>query len=277
MRVLAVRPPLAVAFAMLAAMALPYFACAHTSSAPPPPTTLDTEMPRMVSAFYGLDNGLPTEAASLCAQAPGKDGLPVTFSRRVIAAADPEAFTVRLRSGALVHPLCATTKPANAPAKDHTILLIGELGNAATDPPVAVEVTGHVALAGGADAKGMSGLVTPLPEGPTLVLALAATPGTIKSDCPERSKQIVVAVWAGGVKPPAGADQAAHLAGYKVKTATRELKPFALGDLDDRDNYVHLCLDTDDPAKRVDFTAGILADPNGDLNPETSVPVSARL
>ena len=53
----AVRPSLAVA--ALAAMGLPSFmlACAHapSSSAPPPSTILDTEMPRMVSAFYGLD------------------------------------------------------------------------------------------------------------------------------------------------------------------------------------------------------------------------------
>ncbi len=272
----AVRPPLAVLLA--AGLLILASACAHSApAAPPPQTTLDSEMPRMVSAFYGLDNGLPAEAAALCQQAPGKDGMPVTFSRRVVAGPDPEAFTVRLRSGALVHPICATMKPADAPAKDHTIQLIGELGNAATDPPVAVEVTGHVALAGGADAKGLSTLVTPLPEGPTLVLALAVAPGTIRSDCPGRSRQIVVAIWAGGVTPPSGGNQAAHLAGYKVKTATRELRPFALGDLGDRDNYVHLCLDTDDPATRVDFSAGILTDPNGDLNPDTSVPVSARL
>ena len=145
----------------------------------------------------------------------------VTFSRRVITNVDPEALTVRLRSGALVHPVCATTKPADAPTKEHTILLVGQLGSAA-DPAVAVEVTGHIALAGGADGKGLSTLVTPLPEGPTLVLAFAAAPGTI-SPCPGRAKQIIVAIWAGGVKPPSGADQTAHLAGYRVRTATREL------------------------------------------------------
>jgi len=287
MRASTFRPP----FAILAAMSLSWLAvaCAHSpsasSSAPapapsapspsPPATVLDTEMARMVSAFFVVDNGLPNEAKSLCDQAPGKDGMLVTFSRRVITNVDPEALTVRLRSGALVHPVCATTKPADAPTKEHTILLVGQLGSAA-DPAVAVEVTGHIALAGGADGKGLSTLVTPLPEGPTLVLAFAAAPGTIQSDCPGRAKQIIVAIWAGGVKPPSGADQTAHLAGYRVRTATRELKPFALGDLADRDNYVHLCLDTDDPAQRVDFTAGILADPNGDLNPETFVMVSAR-
>jgi len=285
MRVSALRPPLA----LLAAISLPCLAvaCAHSpspsssppapaASSPPPATALDTEMARMVSAFFVVDNGLPKEAKSLCDEAPGKDGMLVTFSRRVIAKVDPEALTVRLRSGALAHPVCATTKPADEPTKDHTILLVGELGSAATDPPVSVEVTGHIALAGGADGKGLSTLVTPLPEGPTLVLAFAAAPGTIKSDCPGSAKQIIVAIWAGGVGPPSGADQTAHLRGYRVRTATRELKPFALGDLGDRDNYVHLCLDTDDPAKRVDFNAGILADPNGDLNPETFVLVSAR-
>jgi hypothetical protein len=259
-------------------------ACARAPSpspsqppAPPPVTSLDLEVPRIVNAFFGLDHALPTEAALLCREAPGKDGMPVTFSRRVVGPIDPAAFTVRLRSGVLVQPACATTKPADGPAKDHTVLLIGELGSETGDPPVVVHVTGHVALAGGADAHGLKAMIGPLREGPTLALALAVPAGSIASDCPEGARQIVVAVWAGGVKPSHGTDQAAHLAGYRLKTANGTVRPFALGDVGDRDNYVHLCLRTEVRLTSLEFPAGILADPNGDLNPRTSVAISPRL
>ena len=63
---------------------------------------------------------------------------------------------------------------------------------------------------------------------------------------------------------------------FAVFTGAGVVKPFALGDLDDRDNYVHLCLGTAAPATRVDFAGGILVDPNGDPNPATTVEVSAR-
>lgn len=242
---------------------------------PPPQTVLDSEPPRMLSAFFGLDHALPPESRALCLSAPGTDGMPVTFTRRVAGSIHPSVFTVRTRSGRVLHPTCATTKPADAIAERHTVLLIGELGSEPDDPPVAVEVTGSLKLDGGADARGLSGPVTPLADGPTLQLALGAAPSSLASDCPADTRQIVVVVWAGGVHPRPGADQAAHRSGYSVDTAAGEVQPIALGDLSDRDNYVHLCLATATPATRVRFRAGILADPRGDLNPDTSVAVSA--
>ena len=50
---------------------------------------------------------------------------------------------------------------------------------------------------------------------------------------------------------------------------TREIEPFALGDLGDGDNNHLLCLDTSDAAKEIRFPRGLLTDPNEDLNPET--------
>lgn len=83
--------------------------CAHASdmaatTSTIPRTNLDGETPRMVSAFFGLDNALPPIASAFYAEAPGKDGMPVTFSRRVMGgpSVDPKAFTVRTRSGALL-------------------------------------------------------------------------------------------------------------------------------------------------------------------------------
>jgi hypothetical protein len=241
---------------------------------PPPKTALDEQPPRLVSAFFGLDHAMPEASRWLCREAPGQDGMPVTFTRRVVGSIAPGSFTVRLRSGEVRHPICATTAPANEAAEGHTVLLMGELGREPADPPVSVEVTGPLSLEGGVDGQGLTAPVTPLAAGPTLVLALGLRPGSIASDCPAATRQIVMAVWAGGVVPGPGSDQERHLGGYRVKTEAGEAAPFALGDLKDRDNYVHLCLDTDSPARSVHFAAGIVVDPRGDLNPETTVEVS---
>lgn len=261
--------PHAAVFALLA-FGAPSAGCAR------PPlvrTALDEQPPRLVSAFFGLDHALPAEAWRLCRQAPGADGLPVIFTRRVVGRIEPSAFTVRTRSGALRHPACATRAPADAAFEGHTVLLIGELGAEPGDPPERVEVTGALSLEGGADGRGLAGPVIPLAAGPTLVLALGVRAGAVASDCPARARQVVVAVWAGGVRPAPGGDQAAHLAAYRVETAQGTVRPFALGDVGDRDNYVHLCLDTEAPAQRVSFAGGVLVDPRGDRNPETSIEV----
>lgn len=241
-----------------------------------PKTNLDFEPPRMVSAFFGLDNALPKIATQFHPEAPGKDGMPVTFSRRVLGGpiVNPKAFTVKTRSGALRQPLFATTAPASALGKGHTVLLIGDLGSEPADPPVSVEVTGELPLEGGANGKGLSAPVIPLADGPTLVLALGYKAGEFPCDTPARTRQVVVAIWAGGVKPKPGADDAAHLKGYRVATSQGEVRPIALGGLHDNDNYVFLFLATDTPAERVTFAPGIVVDPRGDVNPETSVAVS---
>lgn len=54
---------------------------------------------------------------------------------------------------------------------------------------------------------------------------------------------------------------------------SREAAPAALADLGDGDNNHVLCLDTQDKPILVAFPAGILSDPNDDLNPATSVVV----
>ena len=255
--------------------------CAHSSgtvgTTPDiPKVELDDQPPRLVSAFFGLDDALPGIAARFYAEAPGKDGMPITFSRRVVGGprVDPTAFAIKTRSGALRQPLYATTAPASALGKGHTVLLIGDLGSEPADPPISVEVTGDLPLEYGANGKGLSAPVTPLAAGPTLVLALGYKAGSFPCDTPARARRIIVAIWAGGVKPKPGADETAHLKGYHVSTRHGEVRPFALGGLNDNDNYVYLFLDTDIPAERVTFDPGILVDPRGDVNPETSVAVS---
>ncbi len=244
-------------------------ACAR----PPPKTRLDEEPARLVSAFFGLDDAMPDRAAIICPSAPGKDGLPVTFSRRVTSGVPPEAFTITTRSGLRKIPSCATTSPASARAKRHTVLLMGDLGGEA-DPPTAVTITGELTLAGEVNAKGLTVPVTPLSDGPTLVLAMQATPATLESSCPSSTRQIVTVVWAGGVTPGPGTSADGHREAYRVVTADGQVTPFALGDQGDSDNYEHLCLEVDSPARSVTCAPGVLVDPRGDLNPQTSVEVS---
>lgn len=236
---------------------------------------MDERPARMLSAYFGLDHAMPETARGLCFHAPGQDGMPVTFSRRVVGPITPEAFTVRTKSGALHHPSCATTRPADGPAKDHTVLLIGDIGREPNDPPVSVEVTGHLALDGG-DAIGLSSPVTPLADGPSMLMALAFRVDHATTDCPlPRTRQVVAVVWAGGVRNAPGVLEEAHRIGYRVTTRGGTRTPFALADLGDRDNYEHLCLDTDEVPERISFGAGLLIDPRGDANPETSVDVSS--
>lgn len=240
----------------------------------PDKASLDDEPPRMVSAFFGLDNELPRRRPR---STPGRDGMPVTFSRRVEEPIEPAAFTIVTRSGARHQPAVATTRPANDAAKRHTVLLIGELGDEPDDPPVKVEVTGHLTLAGGADAHGLSVAVTPLADGPSLVLAYVANPGKIAGKHPPGTKQIIVVVWAGGVRPMPGVKHENHRRGYSVATKDGDVVPIDVGDLGDRDNYEHLYLDTEAKPLRVTMKSGILMDPRDDPNPATSVEVAGAV
>ena len=200
--------------------------------------------------------------------------MPVTFSRRVVGEIEPKSFTVRTKSGALLQPRCATLFPADAAEESHTVLLIGKLGDEPADPPIAVDITGALGLEGGISAQGMSGNVIALADGPTLALALRYQPGEIPSDCPSATKQIIMAVWTGGITPGPGSSQATHQNGYRVKVEMGEVQALDLADTDDSDNYVHVCLDVDSPAQSLSFVAGVLVDPRGDLNPATTVAIS---
>ena len=248
-------------------VALTLVACAPAP--PPPKTALDDQPARMVSAFFGLDNAIQS------LRYKGADGMPITFSKRV---ADPDTlepgtFTVVTRSGARVHPMRATTRPASEVSKRHTVLLIGDLGNEPEDPPVKVEVTGHLILAGGDDAHGLSVDVTPLADGPSLVLAYAVNTKDLPDDFPPETKQIVVAVWDGGVEPMDGVTYENHRLGYSVETTDgNSVQPIAVGDIGG-DNYEYLFLDTQATALRVSMKGGLLMDPRSDANPATSVGV----
>ena len=132
--------------------------------------------PRLLSAFFGLDNKLPFRANLLCLGASGEDGMPVVLSHTI----DPETlqaedFRVVRRSGAESTPMCATLRPSIDAGELRTVLLIGEFGNADNDPPAKVVVVDDLTSDGTVgepvNFRGGQMHVTPLEAGPSLVWA----------------------------------------------------------------------------------------------------------
>ena len=245
------------------------------------------QTPRLLSAFFGLDNGV--RGNRICPDGAGQDGMPIVLSHIIDPGTlQPEDFRVFARSGAESIPLCVSLLPANDPGERRTVLLIGEFGNADKDPPMIVRVVGDIlSKAKTGTTLNFSGLEThviPLESGPTLVLAEVVSidewsiPGR-GSPCPKDSLQVIRVTWAGGVRLPGGGelgDDERPL--YRVTVerpngSHEEIAPAALAELGDRDNNHFLCLDTTDPAVSVSFPAGHLVDPNQDLNPYTRIAV----
>ncbi|MBO9449486.1 hypothetical protein J7426_04410 [Tropicibacter sp. R16_0] len=261
-------------------------------------TTANIGLPRssngvtaeLLSAFHGLDS-LPLIANAICRGGWRKGGMPVILSTEVdldtLQAGD---FRVTRQSGETGPLHCASVLPAVDPGELRTVLLIGDLGPSDSDPPVTVEVVGHLhSIDGTLDYQGAQVAVTPLADGPSLVLAQTVTDWTLVGElgprrvrgslCPKGTVSAVRVTWAGGVTLANGDEpgEAERLL-YRVTVADdagaqRDIAPAALADLGDGDNNHMLCLDTSDRALSVSFPAGILVDPNKDLNPATTVEV----
>ncbi|MEL6241204.1 MAG: hypothetical protein AAFR19_07825 [Pseudomonadota bacterium] len=134
-------------------------------------TTTDAGLPResggqsaeLLFAFFGLDNALSPLSRLICRGAPGKDGMPVIFSTEIdhttMQAGD---FRVTTASGALGQMQCVTLLQATDGGELRTVLLVGEFGTAETDPPVSVEIVGHLhSIDGMLNFRGASIDVTP--------------------------------------------------------------------------------------------------------------------
>ena len=247
--------------------------------------------PTLLSAFFGLDNAMPFAINILCFGAAGDDGMPVVLSHRISSdSLRPEQFQITTRSGQLRTPECATLRPAGDPGERRTVLLIGEFGNADTDPPEVVTIVGDLLsdMAAPLNFKGQSVEVTPLSEGPSMVLAESVDREEWAVDrrgtqCPsEGVRQIIRVTWNGGVRlanrdEPGDAEKGL----YSIKMEPEQgesyiTHPIAIAELGDNDNHHFLCLDTDDKASAVSFPSGHFIDPNRDLNPDTSVMLYPR-
>lgn len=260
-------------------MALILLGCEGPAAPPAVDGGADAGAPRILSAFFGLDNALPMTVELICRGAGGRDGMPVTFSRRVTAVPAAAAFRVVTRSGASRTPACATLAPALNASERHTVLLGGDLGDEPGDPPVRLEIVGSLALEGGADARGLSADVVPLAAGPSLVLALRYDRGGIAgSACPAATERIVQVAWNGGVTSlgggPVGEVERRRIHVMIERDGARvESIPDALADLNDNDNYLHLCLSAPGRPVSVRVEAGTFVDPRNDPNAETTIDV----
>ena len=244
---------------------------------------------RLLSAFFGLDNKLPLRSNLLCLGASGQDGMPVVFSHTLNSETLNESdFEVETRSGEVYSPICVTLRPADDEGENRTVLLIGEFGNAETDPPIRVSIVGDL-HSDSEDLKPLNfkGLYTdviPLDSGPALILA-ERVPREVWSKerrgtmCPDSSIQVIRVTWTGGVRLPNGDELGeTERSLYRIEfegenDQSLSLEPDYLADLEDRDNNHFLCLDSELPAISVSFPAGHLVDPNRDLNLDSFVPV----
>jgi hypothetical protein len=259
-------------------------------------TDADGRPASLLSAFYGLDDGLPRVSnVGICRGAGGKDGMPVIFSHEVdIETLQAGDFRVVSASGAVGELTCVTPAPADDIGETRTILLVGQYGSA-EDQPVSVEIVGNLLSKDGQlNFRGLQTSVIALEAGPTMVwsevvpeaqweLGKAATSVNFGGGdgCPAGTEQVVRVTWAGGVTKPGGQEiDDVERAAYRVTMSLgdngeTELVPFAIGDRGDGDNNHELCLDRAGMPVRVSFPAGLVTDPREDLNPDTSISVTA--
>jgi hypothetical protein len=250
-----------------------------------------TREAKILTAFFGLDNGLTQAARALYIKAAGKDGMPLVFSLEV----DPETldasdFAVTTQDGNTFEVEAVTLLPAEEAFELRTALLIGEYGNHPDNPPVAVKVTGDLMSRTRVNFKGKEVDVIPLPEGPVLSYAeyftftddyhyVAEGAGC---DCPKETTNMVVkAVWSGGVRAINGEELGNNeLLAHKVTlvqgTDTITVSPFQLADLSDNDNNIDLCLKEKGTPILLQVEANTAIDPNDDQNAATEVAILSR-
>ena len=244
-------------------------------------------VPEMLAAFFGLDDvpgnvGAPS-FNDLCTEDLGPgfvDGMPVVTSVLIDGASlEASDFVVTTSGGVTFTPGCATLAPATDYCEGRTILLIGEMCDAASDPPAWVELVGEVRTLDGRDMRDTAGPidVIPLLDGPTLVLVEQVDPAVV--DAPAGTLLALRAVWAGGVVALDDNELTEAAWGqYALDIITeadvrQTISPFALGDLDDGDNNHLLFFDVAGAPEALSLPAGLVMDPNDDPNPETSAAV----
>jgi len=250
-----------------------------------------TRETKILTAFFGLDNGLTFRARAIYRKAQGKDGMPLVFSHEL----DPKTlqgadFAVTTKNGKVFIVEAASFLPANEEFELRTVLLIGEYGNYPDNPAVSVEVVGDLMARTGQNFKGQRVQVIPLEEGPVLSYAEYFTldenyPYIAKGkgcDCPkEATKTVVKAVWSGGVRAVNGKELGEPEMDDFIVTLvngsdTIKVTPFKLADLGDSENNIDLCLKQAGIPILVEVKENIAIDPNNDKNPKTQVKVLSR-
>lgn len=246
-----------------------------SSGRPKQVATCRGEAPRFLSAFWGLDDGMPQQM----------DGMPITFSWLINPASiDPADFNVIRSDGTVIVPAFATLRPANESNETQTILLTGDFGDAVSGVrPVRVRLVGQLVGSppGSKRSEAFSDLVSPpirrLSAGPSIVDAWRIDPALLTNDanaCTVGSAFVRV-VWSGGITDfPTGnevgvAVTRAYRLTYLHRGKTVTVAPLEIGDLNDGDNMHDLSFPAI-PARAKLLTITLpgrhVEDPNGDPN-----------
>ena len=241
----------------------------------------------LISAFFGLDNGLP----SLLCGTPGSqlDGMPVNFMFPIdVSTLSESDFEVVDSLGNIHIPMCAVLAPANENGENRTVLLLGEFGTAVTNPPVEVRVVGDLfttdTLSGESACSeiiNLNGITTtnviPLADGPSLFFAQRID-GNL-NECSSGTQTIQVA-WNGGITPYISDDTESDLFQYYIgySESAGDLVPhvpISIADINDNDNFHQLCFSTSDEIVKISMMANTVEDPNQDPNLYSEIDVSS--
>ena len=240
----------------------------------------------IVSAFFGLDNGLPS---LLCNQLGSQlDGMPVNFKFPIDESSLSESdFEVLDSLGNIHNPICVFLAPANENGENRTVLLLGEFGTAVTNPPVEVRVVGDLfstdALSGESACSeiiNLNGITTtnviPLDDGPSLFFAQRID-GNL-NECNSGTQTIQVA-WDGGITPYISSDAESDLFQYYIGYSDSSgvlipHTPISIADINDNDNFHQLCFSTSDEIVKISMMANTVEDPNQDPNLYSEIDVS---
>ena len=241
----------------------------------------------LVSAFFGLDNALPS---LLCNQLGSLlDGMPVNFKFPLDASSLSETdFEVFDSLGNIHVPTCVSLAPANENGENRTVLLLGEFGTAVTNPPVEVRVVGDLFTtdtfseeSACSEIINLNGVTTtnviPLADGPSLFFAQRID-GNL-NECSSGIQTIQVA-WNGGVTPYIVGDTESDLFQYYVgySYCSGDLiphVPVSIADINDNDNFHQLCFSTSDEIVKISMMAYKVEDPNQDPNLYSEIGVSS--
>ena len=245
------------------------------------------EQDTLVSAFFGLDNALPS---LLCNQLGSLlDGMPVNFRFPLDSSSlSGTDFEVVDSLGNIHIPMCAVLAPANENGENRTVLLLGEFGTAVTNPPVEVRIVGDLftidTLSGESVCSAIINLngitttnVIPLADGPSLFFAQRID-GNL-NECNSGTQTIQVA-WNGGITPYIIGDTESDLFQYYIGYSDSSGVliphiPISIADIDDNDNFHQLCFSTNDEIVKISMMANTVEDPNHDPNLYSEIDVSS--
>ena len=242
--------------------------------------------PQALDAFFGLDDALPIASIFLCSQAPGKDGMPITFTHSLNHDdVTPDKFRVITASGAKLMPECATLAPAVDGNESKTVLLIGDLGNEQVkpiDPPRKVLVVGDLFTAkdqpgGPQNLMGAELEVVSLFDFVRYAYAEVIPEEKWGQSVPAGAPSgapiwMVQTTWQGGISPINGDTtgeterQFQRIGMAQDDGKITPVVPFAITDIGDPDNHHELWVAGPGVPLWVEMDPEIVQDPRGDPN-----------